>query len=170
MGNHSSVQPVPELDLERYKGKWYEMARLPQGFEKHCVNVIANYEIVGPRKIKVTNSCMKTNRHGREDFAYGYAKPDRHAVLDGSIVRPAMLKVAFFRPFYAQYWVLYIDQDYRYAIVGSCNKNDLWILSRNQFPPQRDVDALIERARQMGYDVSKLEKNIQQAELENNYN
>lgn len=140
---------VKELDLNRYLGTWYEIARFPHSFEKGLVGVTATYSMRPDGKIKVVNRGRKNTLDGELSSAEGKAK-----IPDPS--KPANLKVAFFWIFYAEYNVLELDENYQYALIGSSSDKYLWILSRT---PQLDETiylSLVEKAKSRGYDISKL--------------
>ncbi len=137
---------VKQFDLERYMGTWYEIARFDHPFERGLSHVTATYELRPDGKIKVTNAGYKD---GKQKSANGKAKqpnPDD----------PGKLKVAFFLFFYADYYVLELDDDYQWALIGSSTDKYMWILSRNQKMEQDTLDFILRRARERGYDTSKL--------------
>ena len=142
---------VQELDLERYLGTWYEIARFDHRFERGMVGVKANYSYREDGMIKVLNSGYKDGFDGELSKAEGKAKVPDPAV-------PSKLKVSFFWIFYGDYFVMELDEDYQWAIIGSNTDKYLWILSRT---PQID-DELYEQMLTMltkrGYDSSKLIK------------
>ncbi len=144
----SDLQTVSFLDLDRYAGKWYEIARYPNWFEASCISdVTAEYLLLGDNKVKVVNSCTKAD--GRRKVSTGSAK-----VVDKQ--SNAKLKVTFFWPFYGDYWVIDLDPEYRYAVVSEPTRKYLWILSRT---PQMDTETygqVIGRLRARGYDPAKL--------------
>jgi apolipoprotein D and lipocalin family protein len=118
---------VGAVDLARYSGRWYEIARLPNRFEKKCADsVTATYTLRSDGKVDVVNRCRKAN--GEYTSAKGKAK-----VVDKKT--NAKLKVTFFWPFYGDYWILDLGPNYEYAVVGAPNRKYLWILSRT---PQID--------------------------------
>jgi lipocalin len=140
---------VKELDIERYLGKWYEIARFDHRFERGLVGVTAEYAFRKDGKIKVVNSGFKHTLDGKRSEAIGKAKiPDKR--------EPAKLKVSFFWFFYGDYWVLELDNDYQWAVVGSSSDNYLWILSRNPNRGDRLCGELLNGLTTRGYDTSKL--------------
>ena len=143
---------VKELDLNKYLGTWYEIARYNHRFERGLVGVTANYSIRKDGKIKVLNSGYKKSLDGKFSQATGKAfVPDPE--LD-----PGKLKVSFFWNFYGDYFVLDLDENYQWAIVGSSSDKYLWILSRT---PQLELDIyneLTDKIKSRGYDVSQLIK------------
>jgi len=113
---------VGAVDLSRYAGRWYEIARLPNRFEKTCADsVTATYTLRSDGKVAVVNRCRKAN--GEYTTARGKAK-----IVDKKT--NAKLKVTFFWPFYGDYWILDLGPNYEYAVVGAPNRDYLWILSR----------------------------------------
>jgi apolipoprotein D and lipocalin family protein len=137
---------VASVDLAHYAGTWYEAARTPSWFQKKCVgDVRATYTQEGPEKVRVVNECREAN--GKTSTAKGSAK------VGGST---AKLKVTFFWPFYGDYWVLELDPEYRWVVVGEPGRKYLWILTREPNPPDELVQRLTELAAKKGYDVSKL--------------
>ena len=147
VGNATVPQPAKSVDLDRYLGRWYEIARYEQGFQKDCDAVTADYSRRDDGKIAVLNACVKPG--GKATSALGRAK----------IVDPqtrAKLKVSFFGPFYGAYWVLDRADDYSWAIVGEPSGRYLWLLARDAHPGEDKVRALIARAGALGYDTSML--------------
>ena len=140
---------VKELNIERYLGTWYEIARYDHKFERGMVGVTANYSYREDGKIRVINKGYKGSLDGEEAVAEGKAKIPDPAV-------PAKLKVSFFWIFYGDYFVMELDEEYQWAIIGSKTDKYLWILSR---VPQMDADLykdLLTKLTKRGYDVSKL--------------
>ena len=152
VGNRSVPEPAKAVDLGRYLGRWFEIARYEQGFQKGCQGVTADYSLQPDRSINVVNRCRKPG--GKMSEARGRAK-----VVDGTT--NAKLKVSFFGPFYGDYWVLDHADDYSWSIVGEPSGRYLWLLARQPTPPEADVSKLIERARSMGYDTSLLLRTVQ---------
>lgn len=148
---------VKELDIDKYLGKWYEIARYDHRFERGLVGVTATYSFREDGKIKVVNAGYKNASDGERSEAIGKAKiPDSHV--------PAQLKVSFFWFFYADYYVLELDKDYQWAVIGSSSDKYLWILSRTPQMAPDTYNDLLERLRQRGYDTSKLLKVEQKTE------
>lgn len=142
---------VKDLNIDRYLGKWYEIARFDHSFERGLVGVTAEYSIREDGKIKVVNSGYKGSLDGEKSEAIGKAKIPNPNL-------PSKLKVSFFWIFYGDYFVLELDDDYQWAIVGSNTDKYLWILSRN---PQMDDELYLEllnKLKARGYDTSKLIK------------
>lgn len=149
---------VDNLDLKSYLGTWYEIARYPHSFEKNLVGVTATYTLKENGKIKVLNQGYKKTLDGKRSQAIGKAYvPDP--------TNPAHLKVSFFWFFYADYFVMELDEkNYQWAVVGSNSAKYLWILNRE---PKMDTDLymeLTERLKKRGYNLSNLEKVAQKKE------
>ena len=148
------LEVVPSVDLTRYAGKWYEIARLPNRFQRDCAgNSTATYTLRPDGKITVLNECRKAD--GRQKSAKGTA---RVADAGGPNTK---LKVTFFWPFSGNYWIIDLDAEYRWAVVGEPRRDYLWILSRE---PQLDTalyEQIVERAKQRGFDTGKLLKTRQ---------
>lgn len=140
---------VKELDLTRYLGTWYEIARFDHRFERDMQGVTAQYSIREDGLIKVLNSGYKKSLDGKCKEAEGKARIPNPA-------EPAKIEVAFFWNFWGDYYVMELADDYRYALVGSSAKKYLWILSRTPKLPQADLDFIIRRIKERGYDVQKL--------------
>ena len=119
VGNVAVPQPAKSVELDRYLGRWYELARYEQGFQKDCEGVTADYARRADGKISVLNACRKPD--GRTTSATGKAK-----VVDP--VTGAKLKVSFFGPFYGDYWVLDRAADYSWSIVGEINQHFRFLL------------------------------------------
>ena len=140
---------VKELNIERYLGKWYEIARYDHRFERGLVGVTASYSFRDDGKIKVVNTGFKETINGQKSEAIGKAKiPDPNV--------PSKLKVSFFWFFYGDYFVLELDENYQWAVIGSSTDNYLWILSRT---PQMDETVyyeLLNKLTTRGYNIDKL--------------
>lgn len=140
---------VPQLDINRYLGTWYEIARYDHRFERGLVGVTATYTLRPDGKIKVVNAGYKGSLGGPRSEAVGQAK-----MPDTTI--PAQLKVSFFWFFYADYFVMELDPGYQWAVVGSSSDKYLWILSRSPQMGEGLYRTLLEKIAKRGYDVSKL--------------
>jgi len=143
-----AIPPVPEFDLSRYLGTWYEIVRMPHRFEKDLIKVTADYSLRPDGKIQVLNRGYKPAK-GKWSEAKGKAwVPDLRV--------PARLKVSFFWPFSAEYKIIRLDAEYRWALVASSSTDYLWLLSRTRKMEAAVVDSLIRFAEEKGYDVGKL--------------
>ncbi len=138
---------IKELDLNRYLGKWYEIARFPHSFEKDLVGVTATYRLMDNGRIQVLNEGYKKSFNGELKKAYGKAKTTNH---------PGKLKVSFFLFFYSDYNILEIDPNYQWVLIGSSAPKYLWILSRTPHIDQNLCDQITGKAKERGYDISKL--------------
>lgn len=147
VGNRAVPEPHKRVDLKQYLGRWYEIARYEQGFQKGCEGVTADYSLRTDGSIDVLNRCRKPD--GRSSEAHGRAKVTDEATQ-------AKLKVSFFGPFYGDYWILDHADDYRWSIVGEPSGRYLWLLAREATPPDKEVQKLFERAKELGYDTSML--------------
>jgi len=136
--------PVAALDLNRYLGEWYEIARFDHSFERGVEKAKANYTLNEDGTIKVVNSGIKD---GKPKTAIGKGKRTD---------TPALLRVSFFGPFYADYRVMMIDEGYTYALVGSGSADYLWMLSRTRDLPDSTKSELLSEAKRRGYDTDKL--------------
>lgn len=142
-----NTSTVKQLDIPRFMGKWYEIARYEHTFEKGMTYVTAEYSLLPDGKIRVINRGMK---NGKPKEIIGKARqPD-------PIEYPGRLEVSFFLWFYADYYILELDKDYQHAIIGSNTDKYLWILSRSPEIPKDTLDKLLTNIRQRGYDLSKL--------------
>jgi len=148
-----SLEVVPHVELEKYLGKWYEIAHLPAKFQEGCNETTATYTLSKDGSISVLNQSIK---NGKTKQAKGKAK-----VVDKK--SNAKLKVTFFWPFYGDYWIITLGNDYDYAVVGTPNRKYLWILSRTPQMDDKLYSRLIEYAKSKGFDVDKLIRTIQKA-------
>lgn len=147
---------IRNLDLSRYLGTWYEIARFDHSFERDMDNVTAEYLLRDDGMVDVINSGWK---NGKYKVANGKARqPDPAA-------DPAHLEVSFFLFFFSDYNVMMLDNDYQIALVGSRSPKYLWILSRVPMPSDEVIASVVEEAEGRGYDTSRLiwvnqEKNV----------
>jgi apolipoprotein D and lipocalin family protein len=150
--NRDAAQPLStaqSVDLQRYLGRWYEIARFPNEFEVDCVGVTATYTLNADGTIKVVNRCRKGKRDGAEEVAEGTA-----TVVDTTT--NAKLSVTFFWPFAGDYWVLDLADDYSWALVGEPSGRYLWILARTPEIPTGTRTQLIAKLAGMGYRTGAL--------------
>jgi apolipoprotein D and lipocalin family protein len=148
------LQVVDHVELERYVGRWYEIARYPAWFQKGCVATTAEYSIRPDGKIRVVNRCRQDSLEGRERKAEAVAR----------VVDPrtnAKLKVSFFWPFEGDYWVIDLDDDYRWAVVGEPRRKYLWILSRTPTMEEAVYGDIVGRLQEQHYDPSRLQRTLQ---------
>jgi len=149
---HGPLRLVENLDVQRYLGRWYEIARFTKGFEKNIVGATAEYSLREDGRIRVVNSGFRNTLDGPYTEAKGVAwAPDPR--------RPAALKVSFFWPFAGDYLVFGLDQEsYSWAIVGSDSRSYLWFLARTPQISDELFQKMEQIARDQGYDLSKLDK------------
>jgi apolipoprotein D and lipocalin family protein len=145
---HDTLEVVPHVDLEKYLGKWYEIAHLPFRFENNCTDITATYSLSKDGNVIVLNECLK---NGKLKQAKGKAK-----VVDKNT--GAKLKVTFFWPFSADYWIIDLGKDYDYAVVGTPNRKYLWILNRTPQMDDKLFSQLTESAKSKGFEVNNLIK------------
>lgn len=149
------MKTVSNFDLNRYAGTWYEIARFPHRFEKDLVGVTATYNIIDNKRIEVINQGYKYTLDGEKKRAIGKARIPDHT-------RPGHLRVSFFLFFYADYYILELDQtNYQYALIGSSSDKYLWILGRSSQMNNEIYEMLVTKARELGYDVNRLERVLQ---------
>ena len=147
---------VPAVDLSKYAGTWYEIASYPQSFQKGCMATTANYAARPDGEINVVNRCRKDSLEGVEDVAEGRAR-----VVDKAT--NAKLEVSFFRPFWGDYWIIQLAPDYSYAVVGHPGRDYLWILSRTPQMEEAVYTGILEKLKEQGYELSRLQKTLQPA-------
>lgn len=154
VGNPNVPEPAKPVELTRYLGQWYEIARYENRFEIGCAAASARYAALPDGKIQVTNRCHKGSVTGPQDEAVGTAY-----VVEGS--NNAKLRVSFFWPFYGDYWVLDHAPDYRWSIVGEPSGRYLWILAREPKLKAREITMLRNRVAELGYDLKLLHMTVQ---------
>lgn len=145
---------VPALDLQRYSGQWHEIAHLPMFFQRKCVaNITATYTPRADGSVGVRNACDE--KDGSRSVSEGTART--------VVGHPGRLEVRFapgwlsWAPMvWADYWVVELDPDYRWAVVGGPDRKYLWILSRTPTMPRAEYEAIRARAAQRGYPVDRL--------------
>lgn len=148
--NNINMTTIKDFDLNRYLGLWFEIGRFDHSFERGMVGTTAMYSLNEDGTIKVVNSGYKDSFQGKFKRAIGKAKPaDKN--------NPAKLKVSFFLWFYGEYNILELDKEnYSYALIGSSSDKYLWILSRSPKLSDDVLEFLIKRAKERGYDTSKI--------------
>ncbi len=148
---YEKLEAVSHVELNKYLGKWYEIAHLPFKFEDGCSDITATYTLNKDSSISVLNECTK---NGKAKQAKGKAK-----VVDKK--SGAKLKVTFFWPFYGDYWIIKLDDNYNYSVVGTPNRKYLWILSRTPLIDDKLFSQLIEFAKINGFSIENLIKTSQ---------
>ncbi len=153
MPAETPLTTVAHVDLNRYMGKWYEIARYPNRFQKGCAgDTTATYSLKPDGNVQVVNECRTAE--GKTKRATGTAKVTDTATN-------SKLKVTFFWPFYGKYWILELGPNYEYAVIGEPSRDYLWILSREPKMDDAMYQRLIGKIRTHGYDPSKLMKTPQ---------
>lgn len=137
---------IETLDVARFMGKWYEIARYDHRFEKDMTNVSATYTLLDNGRIEVLNAGYKNGEYKEIKGKAKQPNPDD----------PGKLKVSFFLWFYSDYYILDIAPDYSHVIIGSSTDKHLWIMSREPVLPDNILSELIEKIRQRGYDTDRL--------------
>jgi apolipoprotein D and lipocalin family protein len=156
----SQVKSISEFDVSRYMGTWYEIAKLPNWFQRKCVQgTQARYKMLGPAQIEVNNKCATAS--GEEIQAIGLARPNGSGLPAQLEVRFAPEWTAWLPMVWGAYWVLDLDPDYQLAAVGDPSKSYLWILSRTPQVSAERYDAVLQRLNVMGFNITKLEKTRQ---------
>lgn len=141
-------ETASRVDISRYMGTWYEIARYPNSFQAGCRQSTATYTLRQDGRVTVVNRCL--GKSGTEE-AHGTAK-----VVDRAT--NAKLKVTFFWPFYGDYWILDLGENYDYAVVGTPDRKYLWILSRTPKMEEPLYERLLLKIRQLGFDPDRLLK------------
>jgi apolipoprotein D and lipocalin family protein len=144
-------RPLPTVavaDKQRYSGKWYEIARLPNSFEKGLECVTATYSVLPGGSIGVLNRGVKNGKARSIKGRASAPDPDR----------PGRLKVTFFWPFSGDYWIIALDGDYQYALVGDPSRKYLWVLSRSKTLAEPTYNYLLSLAAENSFPVKKMLK------------
>ena len=145
---------VKYVDLKKYVGLWYEVAKIPNSFQDQCIRgTTAKYFLKDDGEIKVINSCIDEN--GEVDDADGIAR-----IVDTKT--NAKLEVSFvsflgWRPFWGDYWIIGLDENYQWAIVGTPNRKYGWVLSRTPKLDDATMEKIFGIIREQGYDPKKFE-------------
>lgn len=145
---------VEGVDLQRYVGTWYEIASYPAWFQKGCVATQAQYSLRPDGRIQVVNQCRQKSLDGPLKTATGIAR----------VVNPpanSRLEVSFFRPFWGDYWIIDLDPDYQWVVVGHPSRDYLWILSRTLHLDEAVYQRLVDHLPAQGYDPARLRHTLQ---------
>src|ERR1039458_1054636 len=146
---YSDLATVASVDLNKYAGTWYEIAKFPNSFEKGLKCITATYSLCPDGKIGVLNKGHKESDPGRISQSNGKAWiPDP--------AYPARLKVQFFWPFAGNYYIMELDDHYQYALVGDPSRNYLWILCRTKQIDPAIYERLTAKAKSLGFDISRI--------------
>jgi apolipoprotein D and lipocalin family protein len=142
------VKPVAHVDLARYMGVWYEIARVDHFFQKGCIKSTASYTMLPNGEVEVVNRCVN-GKNGRLREAKGRAwsvDPEGNA----------RLKVSFFWPFRSDFWIIDIGKEYEYTVVGAPNRNYLWIMARQPVMDESVYERILGKLTLQGFAVDQL--------------
>ena len=160
----AELKTVGSLDLKRYSGKWFEIARYPNKFQEKCAGkTTATYTLKTDGKVEVLNQCVK--KDGTLESARGEARIKDKAANAKLEVRFAPKIVSFLPNVWANYWVIELDQNYEYAVVGDPKRKYLWVLSRKPEMSDALYQGLLRKAEAHGFNPGKLQKTPQNMEL-----
>ena len=149
VGIPEGIKPIYDFDVNRYVGRWYEIARLDNRFERGLEQITAEYSLLGDGGIKVLNSGINIDSGKRE-----YAEGKGYFIDKPSI---GSLKVSFFGPFYGGYHIIDLDKEnYSYVMVSGSGKDYLWILARTPKLDETILSALKTKAKDLGYQTERL--------------
>lgn len=158
------LQSVPSVDLKRYAGKWYEIAKYPNRFQKKCVgNTTANYTLKDNGRIEVRNECVL--KDGKTEVAVGEAKINDKNTNSKLKVRFAPGALSWLPFVWANYWIIDLDPDYEYVAIGEPKRNYFWILSRKPTMNDSTYQNILRRAEAMGFDPPRVEKTPQSVDV-----
>ncbi|MCX6310660.1 MAG: lipocalin family protein [Bacteroidetes bacterium] len=144
-----TLQTVPNVDITKYCGKWYEIASYPQSFQKGCHCTTAEYTLSDKGYVIVENRCNRDSVTGKQSYIKGKAFVEKNS---GN----AKLKVQFFWPFKGKYWIIDLADDYSYAVVSDPSMKYLWILSRTPKMDEALYKKITDRLKEKGFDLTKL--------------
>jgi apolipoprotein D and lipocalin family protein len=151
-----SLATIPSLNVQRYMGTWYEIAKYPNFFQKKCVsNTVANYEAQANGTIRVTNRC--TDSDGKTKEALGEARQIGNATSPKLEVRFAPAWLSFLPLVWGDYWIIDLDADYQLVAISEPRQELLWVLSRTPTPNPEAYKLLTERLAKRGFDLKKME-------------
>jgi len=157
-GFNAPLDVVDQVDVERYMGRWYEIARYPNFFQgADCVATTAEYTLLDDGRVRVINRCRRGALDGAEESIEGVAR-----VVDSDT--KAKLKVRFFGPFEGNYWIIGLDPEYRWAVVGEPSRSFLWILSRTPVMSEDVYADIVTRLPEQLYDPERLIRTLQAVE------
>jgi apolipoprotein D and lipocalin family protein len=154
--SEKGLEVIPSVDLKRYSGIWYEIARLPNWFQKDCDgNVTAAYTLLDDGEIKVVNRCRKENGETKE--AEGRARRASDDEPNSKLkVRFAPAFLSFLPFVWGNYWIIDLAPDYSFAVIGEPDRRYLWILARTPKLDEAIFQAILGRVREKGYDLANL--------------
>jgi apolipoprotein D and lipocalin family protein len=148
---------VPKVDLNKYAGQWYEIAKYPNDFQDQCVgNTTATYTLKTAGKIEVLNRCLLKN--GSVDDAKGEARVEDKVTNAKLKVRFAPKAISFLPFVWGDYWVIDLPSDYSYSVIGTPDRKYFWILSRQSSMDDSTYQEILRRAEQQGFNPAKVVK------------
>ena len=154
VAQQNPLKTVKYVDLKKYVGLWYEVAKIPNSFQDQCVKgTTAKYIMNDDGEITVINSCV--DEEGKVDDASGVAR-----IVDKKT--NAKLEVSFvsflgWRPFWGDYWIIGLDENYQWAIIGTPNRKYGWVLSRTPQLNQETMDKIFQILKDQGYNKKDFE-------------
>ncbi len=154
--DRAQLPVVPSIDVSRYQGKWYEIARLPNSFQEKCAgDVTATYSQLDGGKLKVTNECRR--RNGKLARAEGLARLANKSGPNSKLkVRFAPAWLGWIPLVWGDYWIIELAPDYSYSVVGTPDRKYLWVLSRSSHMDDAVFRSIVSRASDKGYDTARL--------------
>ncbi len=154
MTDQPAVKAIPSLDLSRYLGKWYEICRLPMKYEDEtATDITARYSLNESGTVRVDNRCFDEN--GEPAWSIGEAAPTDES--NSRLTVTFLPKFMRWIPFTSgDYWVLKLDPDYQVSLVGTPDRQYLWLLSRSPDLSQDTQDEYLAEARRQGFDLTRL--------------
>lgn len=154
VGQNNTITTVDSVDLQKYMGTWYEISKIPNSFQDHCEkNTTANYKINDDGDIIVTNSCI--DYENEIDEAEGLVK-----IVDtesNSKLEVSFVSILGWHIFWGDYWILGLDEDYQYAVIGTPSRKYAWILSRSPKMTEGDLETCYKIFEKNGFDRNKFE-------------
>lgn len=154
----TTIRTIAEVDLKRYQGTWYEIAKLPNRFQSECVsNTSAHYTLLPNGDIEVVNRCQRSD--GQYAMAKGIAwRPNKFE--QGKLKVSFIPVLKYLKLFGGDYWILELDADYSTVMVGSPDRTYLWILARHSQILDHTYNTYLERAKSMGFDITKITRSF----------
>jgi apolipoprotein D and lipocalin family protein len=150
----SAPETVSFVDLTKYSGTWYEIAKIPNSFQEDCIkNTTASYSLTEDGKISVLNKCIDREGKFNEVTGIGIVKD----AASNAKLEVSFTNVLGVNLFFGDYWIIGLDENYRYAVVGHPDRKYGWILSREPEMKKRDLDNVYSILKNKGYDPSKFQ-------------
>ena len=161
---HAPLPIQQDVDLEKYVGTWHEQARLPHRFQEQCVaDVQAEYILNDDQSLKVTNSCRTADGSITTAIGEGRLSSDVEPTDPAKLeVRFAPTWLSWSPKVWGDYWILKLQGDYEYSLVGTPDREYLWVLSREKEADQAVVKELLDYAATQGFDIEKVERSNQE--------